>query len=114
MNVRIYYNPTCGTCQKVLAALKSKGIEPEKIEYLKTPPSVAELDELLKKLGMRPEELVRKKAPEYEENIGGRPLSRAEWLRILHEHPAQIERPIVVVGDRAIIARPPEKLSEIL
>ena len=112
MKVTLYYKPTCGTCQKVQKALQEKGAEITAIEYLKNPPSESELDAILKKLGMEPEALARKKEPEYAAYAGKR-LSRAQWLKILHQNPVLIERPIVVMGERAVVARPPERLSEI-
>ena len=114
MKVTLYHKPTCGTCQKVLKVLKDKGAEVAAIEYLKTPPSEAELDAILKKLNMEPEDLARKKEPLYEEKFAGKTFSRAQWLKILHDNPVLIERPIVVMGDRAVVARPPERLVELL
>ena len=110
----IYYNPKCGTCQKVLAILEEKKLNPRKVEYLKTPPSERELDEMLKKLDLPPEGLARQKEPVYAEKAAGRSLTRAQWLKLFHENPVLIERPVVVIGNRAIIARPPEKVYEIL
>lgn len=110
----LYYKPTCGTCQRVKAALEEKGISFAAIEYLKTPPSEAELDEILKKLKMEPQELVRQKEPLYLETFAGKTLTRAQWLKILHNNPVLIERPIVVMGNKAVVARPPERLQEIL
>ena len=112
--VVIYYNPHCGTCQKVLAILEAKKLHPIKIEYLKTPPSVDELDEILRKLNLPPDGLARKKEALYAEKVADRSLSRDQWLELFHTHPILIERPVVVIGDRAIIARPPEKVKEIL
>ena len=112
--VTIYYNPRCGTCQKAKAIAEAKGYAVRLIEYLKTPPSEQELDTLLKKLGVKPVELARQKEPIYQETVGGRTLTRAQWLKILHENPILIERPIIVKGDRAIIARPAEKAESFL
>ena len=114
MNVTLYYKPTCGTCQKVMKALQEKGAQITSIEYLKSPPSEAELDSILKKLKMEPEALARKKEPLFEEKFAGKTFSRAQWLKILHDNPILIERPIVVMGDRAVVARPPERLAEVL
>jgi arsenate reductase (glutaredoxin) len=96
-----------------MKALQDKGAEITAIEYLKTPPSETELDALLKKLKMEPEELVRKKEPLYEEKYAGKSLSRAQWLKILHQNPILIERPVVVMEERAVVARPPERLAEL-
>jgi arsenate reductase len=113
MKVTLYHKPTCGTCQKVMKALQEKGAEVTAIEYLKTPPSESELDAILKKLKMEPEELARKKEPLYEEKFANKKLSRAQWLKILHENPVLIERPVVIMGECAVVARPPERLSEL-
>ncbi len=113
MKITLYHKPTCGTCQKVMKALKKKGADITAIEYLKTPPSLAELDALLKKLKLEPQMLLRKKEPLYQEKFADKDLSRAEWIKVLHENPILIERPVVVLGDRAVIARPPEKLDHL-
>jgi arsenate reductase len=113
MKVILYHKPTCGTCQKVLKALHNKGVEIHAVEYLKTPPSETELAAILKKLKMEPEELARRKEPLFEEKFAGKSLSRSQWLKVLHENPVLIERPIVVMGDRAVVARPPERLAEL-
>jgi arsenate reductase len=110
----IYFNAKCGTCHKTLALLEEKGFEAAKIDYLKNPPSEAELDDLLKKLNVEPEQLARKKEPVYKVKTEGKSLTRAQWLTLFHENPILIERPVVVIGQRAVIARPPEKLLEIL
>jgi arsenate reductase (glutaredoxin) len=113
MIATLYHKPACGTCQRVLKALQDKGVEITPVEYLKTPPSPDELDAILQKLKMEPEDLVRKKEPLYQEKFAGKTLTRAQWLKALHENPVLIERPIVVIGNRAVIARPPERLAEL-
>ena len=110
-DVTVYYNPHCGTCRTVKEILEKKGHRLTLIEYLKTPPSVPEIDGLLKKLNLEPEGLVRKKEPFYKENLAERRLSRAEWLKVFHENPVLIERPVVVMGSKAVIARPPAVLD---
>src|SRR5690348_5145965 len=110
----IYFNPKCGTCHKALAILEEKKLQPRKVEYLKTPPSEKELDEILKKLNLPPEALARKKESVYAEKVGDRSLTRAQWLTLFHENPILIERPVVVIGERAVIARPPEKIHDLL
>ena len=113
MTVTIWYNSRCGTCQKVRAVVEAKGHHPQIVEYLKDPPTVAELDAVCRKLGMEPGQIARQKEPDYA-TVAARCHSRQEWLEALHDHPVLIERPIVVAGDRAVIARPPEKLAELL
>ncbi len=113
MKVTLYYKPTCGTCQKVMKALQEKGAQITAIEYLKSPPSEAELDSILEKLKLEPEAIVRKKEPLFEEKFAGKSFSRTQWLKILHENPILIERPIIVMQERAVVARPPERLAEL-
>lgn len=109
---KIYHNPKCGTSRKVLEALRARNIEPEVIEYLKTPLSAAELDDLLRLTGLEPQQVVRKKESAYSEmKLAERNLSRDEWLNVLAENPILIERPIVTNGRRAVLARPPENLE---
>ena len=115
MNWKIYYNPKCGTCRKVFELMEAKGVHPEVVEVLKTPPDARELDGLLKALDMDPEAIVRKKEALYSElGLANKKLGREEWLRLLAENPILIERPIVVKGSRALLARPPEKVEALL
>lgn len=111
--ITAWINPKCGTCQKVLAALRAKGHDPIVVEYLKTPPSAAEIDAVCRKLGVEPQAIARQKEPIYPA-IAARCKTRQDWLRALHENPVLIERPIVFTADRAVIARPPEKLNDLL
>lgn len=84
------------------------------MEYLKQTPSAEELKEVLAKLGMKPGQLIRKGEKVYKEHFAGKTFTDEEWIRILVEHPALIERPIVVKGDKAVIGRPPENVLTIL
>lgn len=112
MNITILYNPKCGTCQKARAAIEAKGHTLQIVEYLKIPPSVEELDSICKKLGVEPQAIARDKEPFYAA-VAAKCKTRQDWLKALHDHPVLIQRPIVIAGDRALIARPPEKLSEL-
>jgi arsenate reductase len=95
--------------------IKENTSEPiETVEYLVQTPSVKELKEIVKMLGIKPEQLVRKKEPLYKENYEGKKITGTQWLKILHENPILIERPILVSGDRAIIGRPVETIVEFL
>ena len=107
----LYYNPRCGTCRKVKEILESRGIKPRLVEYLDNPPTVEELEGILKKLGAGPEAITRTKEPVWEEK--GRPdLSRKEWLALIARNPVLLQRPIIVAGERAMVARPPEMAEE--
>lgn len=112
--ITIYHKNTCSTSRKVLNMLKEAGQEVSIVLYMETPPSAKELKALLAKLGLPAKELVRKKEALYKEQFEGNEYSEQEWIRILAEHPSLIERPIVVRGNRAIIARPPESLADFI
>jgi len=115
MTVRIYHNPRCSKSRETLALLESRGIAPEVVEYLATPPDAATLAGLLDKLGLEPRELMRRKEPEYAElNLADPALSREALIDAMVAHPSLIERPIVVVGDKAALGRPPEQVLAIL
>jgi arsenate reductase len=115
MSLKIYHNPRCSKSRQTLALLEERGLEPEVIEYLKTPPSEAELDRILKMLGREPRELMRKKEAEYAEaGLDDESLDRAALIAAMVEHPKVIERPIVVHGKRAAVGRPPEAVLDIL
>jgi arsenate reductase len=113
--VKIYHNPRCGKSRQTLALIREAGIEPQVVEYLETPPTAAELDKLLKLLGMEPQQLMRTGEAVYKElGLAQQKLSRTEAIRILAEHPILIERPIVVRGKRAVLGRPPENVQALL
>ncbi|MDX1477863.1 MAG: arsenate reductase (glutaredoxin) [Saprospiraceae bacterium] len=112
--MKIYHNPRCTKSRQTLALLEEKGVEPEIIEYLKDIPSQAELGRLLKALGIKAEDLIRKNEPVYKEKFKGQQLSQAEWIKAMVTYPKLIERPIVVKGNKAVIGRPPENVLELL
>ncbi len=112
--IRIYHNPRCSKSRSACALLAEKGVEAEVIDYLKTPPDRATLTALLATLGLRAEELVRKNEAIVKTEYAGRAMSDQDWLEAMLAHPVLIERPIVVVGERAVVARPPERLLELL
>ncbi len=115
MSVTIYHNPRCGKSRQTLQLLKERGVEPEVIEYLKTPPNAEELDDILQKLGMEPRELMRKKEAEYKANgLDDAALDRAALIAGMVDHPILIERPIVISNGKAAIGRPPETVLTIL
>jgi arsenate reductase len=114
-DVTIYHNPRCGTSRKTLELIRKKGIEPKVIEYLKTPPTEKQLDEILKLLGMNPRDLIRTKESEYKKFKLNHPnLSRAELIAAMVQHPILIQRPIVLSKGKAALGRPPENVEQIL
>lgn len=110
----IYHNPRCSKSRATLALLEERGVEPLVIEYLKTPPSAADLKSILARLGMKPAQLLRKGEEEYKAHVAGRDLSDAELIALMVRHPVLIERPIVVRGERAVLGRPPENVLQLL
>ncbi|MDA5194696.1 arsenate reductase (glutaredoxin) [Govanella unica] len=115
MTVSIYHNPRCSKSRETLALLESRGIEPLVVEYLKTPPSAAELTQILKLLGIGARDLMRKKeAPYAALGLADPGLSEAALIAAMHDNPVLIERPIVLANNKAAIGRPPEAVLEIL
>lgn len=112
--MKIYHNNRCATSRKTLAIIEENGVKPEIREYLKEPFSEKELKDILDKLGMKAEDIVRKKEAVYKEKYKGREISNDQWIKILLENPKLIERPIVVKGDKAVLGRPPENVKELL
>ena len=113
--VTIYHNPACSTSRKVLGLIRETGIEPEIVEYLKTPPDAATLRGLAKRMGVPLAAILRRKAPPYAGlDLGRARVGDSEILAAIAAHPVLIERPIVVTGRGARLCRPPEKVLEIL
>ncbi len=111
----IYHNPRCSKSRASLEMLEAKGIKPAIIRYLDTPPSRNELSEILEKLGLRAEQIVRKGEALFGElGLNDKILSNNDWIDILVQNPKLIERPIVVSGDKAAIGRPIERVIDIL
>ena len=113
--MKIYHNPRCSKSRQSLTLIQQAGLDVEVIEYLKTPPSVAELSEVVALLGIPAESIVRKKETLFQELVlSQQTLSEEQWIEILCEHPKLIERPIVVSGNQAVIGRPPERIETLL
>lgn len=110
----IFHNPRCQKSREALEILNKHGKDVTIREYLKEPPSPKELVELLKKLGMKPEELLRKTEPLFKEKYKDKSYSAKQWIKIMSENPILIERPIIVSENSAIVARPPIKVIDIL
>ncbi|MEQ8908224.1 MAG: arsenate reductase (glutaredoxin) [Vicingaceae bacterium] len=111
--MKIYHNPRCTKSRETLAILKEEGQDFEIVEYLKEVPSKEELNQLLAKLNMKPEELLRKGEKVFKEKFKGKQFGDEEWVQIMIENPKLIERPIVVKGNKAVIGRPPETVKEL-
>ena len=113
-SITIYHNPRCGKSRSALELLREKGVQPHIIEYLKDPPTKEILRAILRKLGMKPEQIVRKDEEVFKEKFAGKKMTDEQWLEALAKNLILIERPIVAKGDRAVIGRPPENVLELL
>ena len=113
MPVRIYHNPRCNTSRRTLALLREKGIEPEIVEYLKTPYTAAQLKTLLGQLKMPATALLRKKELAAA-GIDPGTLSEEALIAAMVKNPIIVERPIVVSGNKAALGRPPEKVLAVI
>jgi arsenate reductase len=115
MTITIYHNPRCSKSRETLRLLEARGLKPVIVDYLKTPPTAAELKSILKTLGLKPDALLRKSEPLFAElGLKDRKLDDDALIALMVENPILIERPIVVAGGKAAIGRPPEKILEIL
>jgi arsenate reductase (glutaredoxin) len=115
MSAKIYHNPRCSKSRDTLKLLQAHGIEPEIIEYLKTPPSKEEFQEMIRKLGIHPRDLMRKKEPEYRDNwLDVESVTEDELIEAMRNIPKLMERPVVIIGEKAAIGRPPENVLAIL
>ena len=111
----IYHNPRCSKSRASLEMLEAKGIKPTIIRYLDTPPSRSELSEILDKLGLQAEQIVRKGEALFGElRLNDKTLSNNDWIDVLVQNPKLIERPIVISGNKAAIGRPIERVIDIL
>ena len=115
MTIVVYQKPTCTTCRQVHAALKESGVDFESVDYYVDPIPKAKIVELLRKMNMRPRDLLRTREPIYKTlKLGESTLTDDEILDLMVRYPDLIQRPIVEKGSRAILARPPERLKDIL
>ncbi|WP_236201513.1 arsenate reductase (glutaredoxin) [Pseudomonas pseudonitroreducens] len=113
--ISLFHNPRCSKSRGALELLEERGIQPDIVRYLETPPSAAELKALLGKLGIGARQLLRTGEDEYKElELANPALSDEQLIQAMASHPRLIERPILIVGDKAVIGRPPEKVLEIL
>ena len=113
--ITVYQKPTCTTCRQVYAALKDSGVDFDAVNYYTEPLSKTKIKELLKKMGVPAAALLRKKEDVFKKlNLDEKNLSEDELIGLMATHPDLLQRPIVEKGDKAILARPAERLKEIL
>ncbi|MBU3822978.1 arsenate reductase (glutaredoxin) [Flavobacteriaceae bacterium XHP0103] len=112
--IKIYHNNRCRKSRSGLEILEQSGQPFEVIKYLEDIPSEKELKELIKLLGIKPIELVRKNEAIWKDNFKGKDLSDADIIKAMVENPKLIERPIVVNGKKAVVGRPPETILDII
>jgi arsenate reductase len=114
-DLTLYHNPRCSKSRGALQLLEERGLTPTIVRYLETPPSAAQLHDLLGKLGIGARQLLRSGEDEYRTlNLADPGLSEAQLVEAMAAHPKLIERPILIAGSKAVIGRPPEKVLEIL
>lgn len=112
---QLYHNPRCSKSRAALALLQERDADFEVVRYLDTPPDEATLRGLLGKLGMTPLELMRRSESTYRElGLKGAEVSDDDRIRAMATHPILIERPIFIVGSKAIVGRPPERVLDLL
>ena len=112
--ITIYHNPRCGKSRECLAFITNSKQEFEVVKYLENPLNLNQLEEIIKKLNIKPIELIRNKESIWVDNFKGRTLSDKEIIQSMVDYPILMERPIAVKGDKAVIARPLDKIKEII
>ncbi|MBX8495537.1 arsenate reductase (glutaredoxin) [Pseudomonas cichorii] len=114
-DLTLYHNPRCSKSRGALELLQARGLTPDIVLYLETPPDAAQLRDLLAKLGIGPRQLLRSGEDDYKAlNLADPSLSDEQLINAMASHPKLIERPILVAGDKAVIGRPPENILELL
>ncbi|PCJ28131.1 MAG: arsenate reductase (glutaredoxin) [Flavobacteriales bacterium] len=112
--MKIYHNPRCSKSRQTLQLIKDAGVTVEIVEYLKTIPTIKELEMVLMKLNLKPKDIIRKGESVYKEKFKNSNFNDDEWIKIMIEYPKLIERPIVIKGNKAIICRPPENVLDLI
>ncbi len=112
--VAFFHNPRCRKSREALQLLEAEGASVQIRYYLEAPPSQSELKGILAKLKLSPLDLIRKEEALFKEQFRGQEHTDAEWIRIMVEHPKLIQRPIAILGDRAVVGRPPEEVLTLL
>ena len=115
MSVTIFHNPRCSKSRQTLSLIQEKNIDINIIEYLKTPPDISQLKQILKQLGYEPRQLIRKSEQIYKDlDLGNENKTLADLIIAMTQNPILIERPIVLSGEKAAVGRPPESVLNIL
>jgi arsenate reductase (glutaredoxin) len=115
MTVTIWHNPKCSTSRKVLEAIRAHGIEPEIVDYVNAPPSVAAIKAALKAMNMKPRALLRRRGTPYDElRLEDETLSDTALIEAMHAHPILIERPVVQSPKGVRLCRPSELVEDLL
>ncbi|MFY0644620.1 MAG: arsenate reductase (glutaredoxin) [Bacteroidia bacterium] len=114
MEAKIYHNPRCTKSRNGLSLLSEQGVKTEIIEYLKEPLDFKELKAVITKLGIAPYQLLRRNEADFKAHFKGKELSDDQWIQAMIDYPKLMERPIVVVGNNAVIGRPTEKILELI
>jgi arsenate reductase len=112
--IQIFHNARCTKSRECLAILNTRNLDFEVIKYLETPPTFEQLKEIIKKLNIEPLALVRQKEPLWIEKFKSKKLSDEQIIQAMTNNPILIERPIVINGEKAVIARPTEKVQAII
>lgn len=113
--ITVYQKPTCTTCRNVYQALQDAGVDFEAVNYYTDPLTKTKLTELVKKMGIKASELFRAREDVYKKlKLAGKEVSDAEAIDLMVKHPDLLQRPIVEKGSKAILARPAERIQEIL
>ncbi len=113
--ITVYEKPTCTTCRKLYSLLVEAGVDFDRVNYFVEPLSRPRLQSLLKKAGLKPRDVLRTNAPQYKNlELADPDLSDERLLELLVRYPDLLQRPIVERGDRAVLARPPERVRDIL
>ena len=115
MTVTIWHNPKCATSRTVLSLIRAAGIEPEIVDYVKSPPSAAAIRAARTAMAMKPRDLLRRRGTPYDElGLGDPTLSDAALIVAMHAHPILIERPVVISPKGTRLCRPAERVQELL
>ena len=114
-NITVYEKPTCTKCREMDRFLRESSVDFSKVNYYLEPLSEKKLRELIRKMGIKPRELLRTSEPIYRElGLGKKDFSDAEIIALMAKHPDLIQRPIVERGDRAVLGRPTENVKALL